>query len=143
MRAQPYIEICRGSEMETHSHSPGTACSYEVAMVSAARDELRKLFEGDNMKLWFIAFPPEDYENKKPPPPPSEKSYEIKQIHTLDESCHGRGPMEAIAYIGKGVDGIFSVPDTLVNGTYWSKFVSTLSYELTDTGGLVEGYERS
>ena len=126
-------------ETQSQSQSPGTACSYEVAMVSAARDG--KLFEGNNMKLWFVAFPPEDYKKKKPPPPPSEKSYEIKQIHTLDKSC--RGPMEAVAYIGKGIDSIFSVPETLVNGTFWSKFVTTLLYELTNTGGLVEGYERS
>ena len=47
---------------EKRSHSPG---SYKMAMVSAAHDELRNLFEGDNVKLWFMAGPPEDLEKKK------------------------------------------------------------------------------
>ena len=102
-----------------------------MAMVSAARDELRNLFERGIVKLWFMAVPSEDHEKTKPRPPPSNKSYQIKQIHALDESCHG--PMEAIAYIGRGID---SVPGTVVNGTFWSKFINTLAFELTDTGGL-------
>ena len=132
--------LSQGTVVEMDEELELIETKHEVpAMVSEAREVLENLFTGDNGTVWFVCFPSTD--NPRPPPP-SEKTYVVSQVNSFKKSA--RVPMlDAVGYIGEGINQIFCVPDALYNASYWRRFVNTLSQELTTTGGLMESHSRS
>ena len=127
--------LCRrtGVEMDEKVQELKDTKHEVPAMVAEAREVLRNLFTGENGTVWFVCFPATD---DPTPRPPSKKTYVAAQVNSFKESARVL-MLDAVGYIGEGIDKIFCATEALYNTSYWSRFVNTLSQELTITGGLM------
>ena len=107
----------------------------------AARDQLKKLFRNEELLLWGVCYPVPRPPGSTQPPPLSAGTYCFRAHDRL--TGHFRTAVkEIVAYVGAGVDVIFSSPEMLHNSEFWKTHFWVLWFELTAGLSVCRG-ERS